>query len=252
MAGYRGRVALITGASSGIGRAAALAFAERGAQLVLADVNAEGGEDTARQVVGAGGHALFIEADVSKATDVAALLEATGRAFGRLDFAFNNAGIEGEMVSTVDSSEENWNRVIDVNLKSVWLCMKHELPYLLERRAGAIVNCASIAGLVGFSNASAYAASKHGILGLTKSAALEVAAVGVRINAVCPGVIRTPMVDRAIRKRPELAQDLVAGEPMGRLGAPDEVARAVLWLCSDEAAFVTGVALPVDGGWVAQ
>jgi NAD(P)-dependent dehydrogenase (short-subunit alcohol dehydrogenase family) len=243
-------VALVTGASAGIGRAAAIAFAEEGARVIVSDVHAEEGEATARMIRESEGEAEFIAADVSKPDDVANLIHQIMKRHGRLDFAFNNAGIEGVMANTADCTEENWDKTIAINLKGVWLCMKHELKHMLEREAGAIVNCASVAGLVGFQQLPAYVASKHGIVGLTRTAALEYAQKGVRINAVCPGVIHTAMVDRIMRDRPNM--QIVAGEPIGRMGRPEEIASAVVWLCSDRASFVTGQALAVDGGWVAQ
>lgn len=173
-------------------------------------------------------------------------------AYGRLDCAFNNAGIEGAMADTVACTEENWDRTLAVNLKSIWLCMKHEIPRMLEQGGGAIVNCASIAGLVGFGNLPAYTASKHGVVGITRSAALEYAKRGIRINAVCPGVIRTPMVERVFGAQPGMEAQLAAGEPIGRLGRPEEIAAAVLWLRSEQASFVTGQAIAVDGGWTTQ
>lgn len=252
MPSWTEEVALVTGASAGIGRAAALAFGREGARVVVSDVQVEAGEETALLLREQGAEALFVRADVSQAPEVARLVEAAIAAYGRLDLAFNNAGIEGAMASTIDCTEENWDRTLAINLKGVWLCMKHELARMRAQRRGAIVNCSSVAGLVGFPNLPAYAASKHGIIGLTRAAALEHAKEGIRVNAVCPGVIRTAMVDRLVQAHPEMQAGLVAGEPVGRMGTPEEVAAAVLWLCSDAASFVTGQALAVDGGWVAQ
>lgn len=253
MAGqFEDRVVLVTGGSSGIGRATALAFAERGARVVIADVVVDGGEETVRMIKQAGGEAVFVKTDVSQATEVEALINKTIQTYGRLDYAVNNAGIEGENAPTADCSEENWDRTIDINLKGVWLCMKYEIPEMLRQGSGAIVNMASVAGLVGTAGLPAYGASKHGVVGLTKSAALEYAASGLRINAVCPAVIRTPMIDRVVEAQPELAGSLAGMHPLGRIGEPAEVAGAVVWLCSDEASFVTGHSLVVDGGMVAR
>jgi NAD(P)-dependent dehydrogenase (short-subunit alcohol dehydrogenase family) len=249
---FAGRVAFITGASSGIGRATALAFAREGAQVAVVDLDVDGGKATARLAETHGQRALFIPCDVARDEDVRAAIGRTIEAFGRIDCAFNNAGIEGQPSSTAECSEENWDRVLAINLKGVWLCMKHQLLHMLARGAGAIVNCSSIAGLVGFTGLPAYVASKHGIVGLTRTAALEVARAGIRVNAVCPGVIQTPMVDRFTGGDPQVHQQLVASEPIGRVGRPEEIAETVLWLCSDAASFVTGQAIAVDGGWVAQ
>lgn len=248
----KGKVALVTGASAGIGRATALAFAHAGARVVVADVEPQGGEVTARLIVDAGGEAAFVRADVSRAADVEAMVHRAVDVFGRLDYAFNNAGIEGESAPTAECSEQNWDRVLGINLKGVWLCMRREIREMLRQRGGAIVNCSSVAGLVGFAGIPAYTASKHGILGLTRSAALEYAQQRIRINAVCPGVIRTAMVERFTHQDPQTEAQLVAREPVGRMGTPEEVAAAVLWLCSDAASFVTGQALAVDGGYVSQ
>ncbi len=252
MSMWKEQVALVTGASSGIGRATALAFAHEGARVVVADLREKDGEQTVELIRSRGGSAVFTRTDVSKPTEVAGLFERALKIYGRLDFAFNNAGIEGVMASTMDCTEENWDRTIAINLKGVWLCMKHELAHMLPRKGGAIVNCSSVAGLVGFPQLPAYVASKHGIVGLTRCAALECAKQGVRINAVCPGIIRTSMVDRLTQEHPEMEAQLVAGEPIGRIGRPEEIASAVLWLCSDAASFITGQAIAVDGGWVAQ
>jgi len=249
---FEEKVALVTGASSGIGRATALAFASQGAKVVAADVVPEAGEQTAQMIRDAGGTATFCKADVSRAKDVEEMVKATIDAFGRLDCAFNNAGIEGEMASTVDCTEENWDRTIDINLKGAWLCMKYELPQMLEQGNGVIVNCASVAGLVGFRNLPAYCASKGGIVELTRTTALECAETGIRVNAICPGVIRTPMVDRIVHGDPELEAQFTSLEPVGRMGTPDEIAQAVLYLSSDAASFVTGHSLVADGGLVAQ
>ena len=253
MAGWLdGKVALVTGGSSGIGRASALAFAREGAKVVVADAVVEGGEETVGMIKKAGGEAIFIKADVSKAAEVEALINKAVETYGRLDCAFNNAGIEGEMAQTAECSEENWDRTLSINLKGVWLCMKYEIPQMLKQGGGAIVNTASVMGLVGLVGSPAYVASKHGVVGVTKTAALEYAKAGIRVNAVCPGAIRTPMVERALSARPQLAETITAMEPVGRMGKPEEIAEAVVWLCSDGASFVTGLAMAVDGGWVAQ
>ncbi len=249
---WKDEVAVITGASSGIGRATALAFAEAGARVAVSDVQDTAGEQIAREIRERGSEAVFIHADVSQASEASALIEKVLQRFGRLDFAFNNAGIEGEMATTVDCTEQNFDRVIAVNLKGIWLCMRSELEQMLKRGVGAIVNCSSVAGLVGFPQLPAYAASKHGVIGLTRAAALECGKSGVRINAVCPGAIRTPMLDRIMSSTADMNRQLVASEPIGRLGKPEEIGKAVVWLCSDDASFVTGHALAVDGGWVAQ
>jgi len=249
---FEGKVALVTGASSGIGRATALAFAAEGARTVVADVAVERSNETVEQIKAAGGEAMFIEADVSKQPDVKAMIERTLAAYGRLDCAFNNAGIEGDMANTVDCTEDNWDRTVDVNLKGVWLCMKYEIPVMLEQGGGAIVNCASVAGLVGFRNLPAYSASKGGVVELTKTTALEYADAGIRVDAVCPGVIRTPMVERVVAGHPDVEAQFTALEPVGRMGTPEEIASSVLWLCSPGASFVTGHALVADGGLVAQ
>jgi NAD(P)-dependent dehydrogenase (short-subunit alcohol dehydrogenase family) len=249
---FEKKVALVTGGSYGIGRATALAFARGGASVVVADIDPRGGEETVASIREARGNAIFVRCDVSKADQVEALIATTLRTYGALDCAFNNAGIEGVMGTTAECTEENWDRTLAVNLKSVWLCMKHELPQMQKQGQGSIVNCASIAGLVGFPALPAYVASKHGIVGLTRAAALENAKLGIRVNAVCPGVIRTPMIDRITGGDPDVQTQFIAPQPIGRMGTPDEIASAVLWLSSPGASLVTGQALAIDGGWVAQ
>jgi NAD(P)-dependent dehydrogenase (short-subunit alcohol dehydrogenase family) len=252
MAGLlQGKVALVTGAGSGIGRASALAFAREGAKVVVADVAVDRGGETVRLIEGDGGQATFIAADVSQAFAVEALIGRTIEAYGRLDCAHNNAGIEGATVAFHEYPEETWDQVLSINLKGVWLCMRAEIRRMLGQGSGAIVNTASVNGLVGGAG-PAYTASKHGIVGLTKTAALEYATRGIRINAVCPGAIRTPMLDRVIARIPGFEERFRAAEPVGRFGTPEEIAAAVVWLCAEAASFVTGVAMPVDGGWVAQ
>ncbi|MBZ0271276.1 SDR family oxidoreductase [bacterium] len=250
MNAFKDKVVLVTGAASGIGRATAIAFANEGAKTVLADRD-EAGADAAALIRASGGEAIFVRTDVSSAGDVAALFDAIDNAHGRIDIAFNNAGVEAKVGPLADQREEDFDRVIAVNLKGVWLCMKHELPRMLARKAGVVVNCASVAGLVGIAQSSAYVASKHAVVGLTKSAALECAASGVRVNAICPGLIDTPMIDRATGGSDAALKAYLALEPVGRMGTPEEIASAVLWLASDGAAFVTGHALAVDGGWTA-
>ncbi len=246
-----GKVALVTGGGSGIGRASALAFAREGAKVVVADVQVKGGEETVRVIKDTGHEAIFVKADVSKASDVENLISTTVRTYSRLDCAHNNAGIEGTSASTIDCTEENWDRVIDINLKGVWLCMKYEIPAMLKQ-GGAIVNTSSVAGFVGFRDMPAYCASKGGIIALTRATALEYAARGIRINAVCPGVIRTAMVERVTGGKPEAEAPFIGLEPVGRMGTPEEVAEAVVWLCSNAASFVTGHPMVVDGGLISQ
>jgi NAD(P)-dependent dehydrogenase (short-subunit alcohol dehydrogenase family) len=252
---FDGKVALVTGAAAGIGRATAQAFAAEGARVVVSDLDEEGGAETVGLLKGAGGEAHFVRADVSSARDVRALVEQTVSVFGPLDCAFNNAGIEGPLAPTADYDDAAWERVIAVNLVGVFLCMKYEIQQLLRSGGGAIVNNASVLGSVGFAKASAYSASKHGVLGLTKAAAQEYATESVRINAVCPGFIETPMVmERGVAagKDPAAHEQLVALHPIGRLGRPEEIASAVLWLCSPGASFIVGHPLLVDGGYVSR
>jgi NAD(P)-dependent dehydrogenase (short-subunit alcohol dehydrogenase family) len=250
---FGGKVALVTGGASGIGRACARLFAKEGASVVVSDVALEGGQETVRLIEEDGGQASFVEADVSKAAEVEALVGRALEAYSRLDYAFNNAGIEGRMATnTADYPEEDWDRVIAVNLKGVWLCMKHEITQMLRQGGGSIVNNSSVEGLVGLPGTSAYAASKHGVVGLTKTAALEYAQSGIRVNAVCPGLIRTPMVERYSRGDAEIEAQFASVEPVGRMGSAEEVAEAVVWLCSEAASFVTGHAMAVDGGYVAR
>ncbi len=250
---FEKKIALVTGASSGIGKATAMRFAEEGATVVLADVQEDAGKQTATDISAATkSETLFVRCDVSQPKQVEELIALVIERFGRIDAAFNNAGIEGAPAATHECTLENWTRTIDINLRGIWLCMKHEIPHMLKQESGSIVNCASIAGLVGFANLPAYTASKHGVIGLTRTAALEYARQGLRINAVCPGVIDTPMVQRFTQGNAEALDQLTSGEPVGRLGKPEEIGDAVIWLCSPRSSFVTGQALAVDGGWVAQ
>lgn len=248
-----GKVALVTGGSTGIGKASSLTFAREGAKVVVSDVNVHGGEETVRLIGESGGEAIFVKADVLLAAEVEALVKKAVGTYGRLDCAFNNAGIAGTIgASTHEYPDESWDRVIGINLKGVWLCMRYELPQMLKQGGGAIVNTASIWGLVGAPGASAYVASKHGVVGLTRAAALEYAPQGIRINAVNPGTIRTPILDPFIAAIPEFESLMTARHPIGRIGMPEEVAEAVVWLCSDAASFVIGQNLPVDGGYTTQ
>ncbi len=250
--GLHGKVVLVTGGASGIGRAACLAFAAEGARVVVADRDSEGGEKTSAMVRKTGGQAIFAHCDVSMAADVEALVEKTVEAYGRLDCAHNNAGIAGSAARTADCSEQDWDEVIRVNLKGVWLCMRHEIAQMLKQRSGAIVNTASTAGLRGSRLASAYAASSHGIVGLTQSAALDYATDGIKINAVCPGIVDTPMIQTRIAGDAKREAQFKAASPIGRMATPDEIAQVVVWLCSDAASYVTGHVLIADGGRTAQ
>ena len=249
---FEGKTAIVTGGSFGIGRAAAVAFAARGAKVIIADWLEDPEQHTLKQIRSVGGQAIFVSCDVSKNDEVKAMVEKAISTYGRLDFAFNNAGIEGATANTHECTEENWDKTININLKGIWLCMKYEIAAMLKQGKGAIVNCASVAGLIGFPGLPAYVVSKHGVVGLTKTAALENAKQQIRINAVCPGVIHTDMIDRITGLDKEAEKQFVDMEPVGRMGKPEEVAEAVMWLCSDAASFVTGHSMPVDGGWTAQ
>lgn len=253
MADFENQVVLITGGANGIGRATAAAFAREGARVIVSDITAQAGEETVGAIRAAGGDARYVQADMRDGEQIAALVQGTVREFGRLDVAFNNAGIEGTMAPIDELSEESWERVLRVNLTSVFLCMKHELAQMTKQGSGAIVNNASILGQVGFANAAAYTAAKHGLLGLTRCAALEYAARGIRVNAVCPGFIVTPMLERAgLLQNDEVRKTIEAMHAMKRMGRPEEVAEAVLFLASQKASFVAGHPLLVDGGYVAQ
>ena len=248
-----GKSALITGGGGGIGRATALAFAREGARVAVADVAEEAARETVALVNAAGGQAISLSGDVWRDADVRAMIDAVVGTYGRLDCAFNNAGIAGWQVDailkkTAEWSEEAFDRMIAVNLKGVWLCMRHELPQMQAQGGGAIVNTGSIAGLVGLPNSSAYVAAKHGVLGLTKTAALEYAEANIRVNAVCPGYIRTPMTEPSMQLR---GAAILAQTPLKRMGNPEEIAEMVVWLCSERASYVSGAAYNVDGGWMA-
>lgn len=242
------KVVVITGAGGGIGRASALAFARAGAKVMVTDRDANAGQETLRQVQALGASAHFLQTDVTQAAQVEAMVAQTVAHYGRLDCAFNNAGIEEEHMRLADCSEDTFDRIMDVNVKGVWLCLKYQLAQMLAQGGGAIVNTASVAGLIGAPKMAAYSASKHAVLGLTKSAAVEYGRKNIRVNAVCPGVIRTVMFERAVQADPRLGTSAAQMHPMGRIGEADEVAAAVLWLCSDAASFVTGHAHTVDGG----
>lgn len=252
MGSFDGKVALVTGAAGGIGRESALAFARKGAKVVVSDVTVDGGEETVQMIKDMGGEAIFVKADVSKQAEVQALVDKAVETYGRLDFAHNNAGIEGAPAPCADCTLENWDKTIAINLTGVFYCCKAEVAQMLKQGGGAIVNTASVAGLVGFAGIPAYTASKHGVNGLTKQIALDYAKAGIRVNSVCPGIIHTAMIDRFTGGDPAALEAMTASEPIGRLGKPSEVADAVVYLCSDEASFVTGINMPVDGAFVAQ
>ena len=252
---FEGKVAIVTGAGAGIGRASAFAFAERGAKVVVADWVAEGGNETVKLITQAGGEATFIKADVSNSAEVEALLKKAVATYGRLDFAHNNAGLamRKEWAPTADISEEEWDRMITLNLKSVWLCMKFEIPQMLKQGKGAIVNTSGLSGLLGNAKAgSPYVASKHGVCGLTRAAAAEYGALGIRVNAVCPGIVRTARSEPDSEAAAKSQMERLAQSPAGRKAEPEEIAEAVVWLCSDSASYINGHLLPLDYGTVAQ
>ncbi|WLI90113.1 SDR family oxidoreductase [Massilia sp. R2A-15] len=248
---FEGKVAMVTGAAGGIGRATALAFGRAGACVVVADMSVDGGHATAAMIVEAGGKALFVQTNVTRANEVEALIDKTVSYYGKLDCAFNNAGIEEEYLHLADTDEAMFDRIMNVNVKGAWLCMKYQLRQMVKQGNGAIVNTASVAGLVGAPTQAIYAASKHAVVGMTKTAAAEYGRSGIRINSVCPGVINTPMLARALEREPSRQKSLRNLYPIGRFGEANEIANAALWLCSEQASFVTGHQLTVDGGLTA-
>jgi len=245
---FQNKTALVTGGSSGIGRETAVEFARLGANVAVCDVDEAGGQETVAQVKASGTHAIFVKVDVTDSHDVEQMVSETLTTFGSLDFAVNSAGVLSAEARTGDYPEEDWRRLIDINLTGVFLCMKYELQQMAKQRSGVIVNLSSIAGVTGFPRNPAYVASKHGVVGLTKTAAIEYARKGIRVNAVCPGYTRTPMADEAIQMRPELAGQLEKRIPIGRMGTPTEIAKAITYLCSESAAFILGHSLVLDGG----
>jgi NAD(P)-dependent dehydrogenase (short-subunit alcohol dehydrogenase family) len=247
-----GKIAVITGGGGGIGRATALAFASEAAKVAVADIDASAANAVAAEVNASGGEAIGLAVDVSREDQVAKMIEQVVARFGRLDIGFNNAGIDIEHEPLATASEELFDRLMGVNVKGIWLCMKHEIAQMLAQGGGAIVNTSSIAGLIGAPRQPIYCATKHAVVGLTRAAALEYGRKGIRVNAVCPGVIRTQMMERAIARDPRRSQQVEQIHPIGRVGEADDVARAVVYLCSDDAAFVLGHALPVDGGYTAR
>lgn len=249
---FEGKAALVTGAASGIGLATAVAFAESGAAVVLADMNLEAAQAEAQKLVAAGHKAIAVRCDVTQEADAAAAVAACVEHFGSLDFALNNAGLHVPVANTADAEASDFDLAIAVNLRGAWNCLKHELRQMRVQGSGAIVNCSSNSGLAGLANLGAYTASKHGVVGLTKSAALEYAPLGIRINAVCPGPVETPMVQKALRDAPEHMAEVIKEIPAGRLGKPEELAGAVLWLCSPLAGFVIGQSIAVDGGFTTK
>jgi NAD(P)-dependent dehydrogenase (short-subunit alcohol dehydrogenase family) len=248
---FQGKVVLVTGGAGGIGRAAALAFGSAGACVVVADMSVDGGHATAAMIVEAGGKALFVQTNVTRASEVEALIDKTVAMYGRLDCAFNNAGIEEEHLPLAEADEALFDRIMSVNVKGAWLCMKYEIRQMLKQGGGAIVNTASVAGLVGAPTQPIYAASKHAVVGMTKTAAAEYGRANIRINSVCPGAVKTPMLARALEREPQRENELRNINPIGRFGEASEIANAALWLCSDQASFVTGHQLAVDGGLTA-
>ncbi|MBS0612812.1 MAG: glucose 1-dehydrogenase [Proteobacteria bacterium] len=249
---FEGKIALVTGAASGIGAATATAFAREGAAVVLADIQVSAGDQLAASLRDQGHEARFVKSDITIERDVENMVAVAAKTFGRLDYAANCAGIESAAAPITQCTNENWDRTISINLRGIWWCMKYEIPEMVGGGGGAIVNCASIAGLVAFPGLPAYVASKHGVIGLTKNAALEFADKNIRVNAICPGVIHTPMIDRITQGDAQAERGLKEGAPMGRMGTAEEIAETALWLCSNGSSFVTGHALVADGGWVAR
>jgi NAD(P)-dependent dehydrogenase (short-subunit alcohol dehydrogenase family) len=249
---FTGKVAFVTGAGTGIGRATALAFAREGARVAVVGLTDVDNQETVRLIEQQGGKAVAATCDVTRTEDVKAALATTIDAFGRLDYAFNNAGVEQKPALAADLEEAEWDRILDTDLRGLFLCLKHEIPLILAQGGGAIVNTSSGAGVIGIPKSLAYTAAKHGVIGLTRSAALDYAPQNIRINAVCPGYIDTPMMDRFTGDTPEGRAKVVAEEPIGRMGTPEEIANAVIWLCSDASSFVVGHALVVDGGQTIQ
>ena len=249
---FSGKVALVTGGASGLGRVSAIALAKEGAQIAVSDIAASEGEATVQMITQAGGRAVFVKADVTKSNEVEAMVRETVKVFGRLDFALNNAGIDGVRARTADYPEEVWRQVIDLDLTGVFLCMKSELPIMVKQGSGVIVNMSSVAGVTGFPGHAAYTASKHGVIGLTKTAAIDYAKAGIRVNAICPAYTHTPMLDRMLTQHSDLEAKLISRVPLRRLGKAEEIAQAVIYLFSDAAAFITGHSLVMDGGIMAE